>query len=387
MRRNYLTATVSLCLAAVLSVGVSMEAAAVTPEFGRSEEEWATLRDNVLEYGEIEDLVYEYNVTVRNNSQELYKYDTRTRRIDSKTHTDVVSEYLGAANDAWERYANATDGATAAQSLMAAKQNEQAAEDNVLEGDRNAKVLQYKQTEKGIAKKAQSTMNTYFQLQYQLTSLEKSRDLLAASVTSAQSRQSQGMATQADVLNAQQSLQNAESQIIAMKSQIEDTRQNLILMLGWKQSDMPEIRPIPETDPGRIAGMNVDADISRAIQADYALQLDQKSYQNANSEANREIYRKKVENDKQQIAIAVNEGYQNVIQAQNSYNEAVLALEVETKNWNAANTKYQLGSISRMEYLQVEAALVKAQMDKEVKNLMLFQAMENYDWIIKGVRS
>ena len=66
-----------------------------------------------------------------------------------------------------------------------------------------------------------------------------------------------------------------------------------------------------------------------------------------------------------------------MIQAKNSYDEAVLNLEVETKNWNAANTKYQLGSISRMEYLQAEAGLVQAQMDREVKNLDLFQAMES----------
>lgn len=386
MKRNHLAVSASLCLAAVITAGTPFTAMAVTPEFGRSEEEWATLRDNILEYGEIEDLVYEYNVTVRNNSQELYKYDARARRSDSRARNDVVGEYLSAAGEAWDRYANATDGATAAQSLVAARQNEQAAEDNVLEGDRNAKLLQFRQTEMGIVKQAQSTMNTYFQLQYQLTSLEKNRDLLEASVGSAQSRQSQGMATYADVLNAQQSLQNAESQIIAMRSQIEDTRQNLIIMLGWKQSDMPEIRPIPEVDMGRIAAMNIDADISKAVSADYALQLNQKSLQNANSDANREIYRKKVENDKQEIAIAVNEGYQNVIQAQNSYNEAVLALEVETKNWNAASTKYQLGSISRMEYLQAETAMTKAQMDKEVKNLQLFQAMETYDWIVKGVR-
>ena len=132
--------------------------------------------------------------------------------------------------------------------------------------------------------------------------------------------------------------------------------------------------------------MNVETDTSNAIAADYTLQLDQKSFNNSNSEANREIYRTKVENDKQEIAIAVNDGYQKVLQAKNGYDEAVLNVEVETKNWNAANIKYQLGSISRIEYLQAETNLVKAQMDKEVKNLELFQAIETYDWIVKGVR-
>ena len=61
-------------------------------------------------------------------------------------------------------------------------------------------------------------------------------------------------------------------------------------------------------------------------------------------------------------------------------------MEVAVKNWNTANTKYQLGSISRMEYIQEETAKVKAEMDVEVKNLELFQAMQAYDWVVEGVR-
>ncbi len=39
-----------------------------------------------------------------------------------------------------------------------------------------------------------------------------------------------------------------------------------------------------------------------------------------------------------------------------------------------------------MEYIQEETAKVKAEMDVEVKNLELFQAMEAYDWVVEGVR-
>lgn len=350
MIRRRLIGPVAFGMAVSLSVGAPVTSLAGTPEFGRSAEEWARLRDNVLEYEEIEDLVYEYNTTVLNNAQTYNRENARDRR-------EVVKEYM-----------------------------DQAAENNVLEGDRTASMIGYKQTEKGIAKQAQTAMNTYYKLQYQLTALEKNRELLAATVGSVQGRQSQGMATYAEVLNAQQNVQSADAQIIAMKSQIEDTRQNLIIMLGWKQGDMPEIRPMPAVQMDRISAMNVEEDTRTALGADYTLQLDQRKMNNSITDANKNIYKKTVEEDKQKIAVAVNDGYQKVIQAKSSYDEAVLNLEVETKNWNAANTKYQLGSISRMEYLQAEAGLVQAQMDREVKNLDLFQAMENYDWIIKGVR-
>ena len=375
MRRRRLIGPVAFGMAVSLSVGAPATSLAGTPEFGRSAEEWARLRDNVLEYEEIEDLVYEYNTTVLNNAQAYNRENARDRR-------EVVKEYMDQAADALDAYTYTSS----PDLLVAAGRAEQAAENNVLEGDRTASMIGYKQTEKGIAKQAQAAMNTYFKLQYQLTALEKNRELRAATVGSGQGRQSQGMATYAEVLNAQQNVQSADAQIIAMKSQIEDTRQNLIIMLGWKQGDMPEIRPMPAVQMDRISAMNVEEDTRTALGADYTLQLDQRKMNNSITDANKNIYKKTVEEDKQKIAVAVNDGYQKVIQAKNSFDEAVLNLEVETKNWNAANTKYQLGSISRMECLQAEAALVQAQMDREVKNLELFQAMENYDWIIKGVR-
>ena len=39
----------------------------LTPEFAYSAEKWASLRDNIMEYGELADLVHEYNPTVISN--------------------------------------------------------------------------------------------------------------------------------------------------------------------------------------------------------------------------------------------------------------------------------------------------------------------------------
>ena len=62
------------------------------------------------------------------------------------------------------------------------------------------------------------------------------------------------------------------------------------------------------------------------------------------------------------------------------------SLDVAAKEWNAAGIRNQIGTISRLEYQQAEAAMVSAQQEVQVKNLELFQAMETYDWVVKGVR-
>ena len=82
MRSKYIAIPMSLCVTAALSLGLPARALAASPEFARTQEEWARLRDNVLEYEEIEDLVHEYNTTVLNNEQQY-------RRDGKKTSEDM----------------------------------------------------------------------------------------------------------------------------------------------------------------------------------------------------------------------------------------------------------------------------------------------------------
>lgn len=377
MRRTFAAVPMSLCMAAALSLGLPAPAVAASPEFARSEGEWARLRDNVLEYEEIEDLVHEYNVTVQNNEQQY-------NRDKGKTSQDLVDDLLEQADDAWEAAGEADSEMEAVMAEINARNAEASAERNV--DDSTTKYIQYAQAEKNIVVQAQTAMNNYYKLQYQLTSLKKNRELLEAVVSSTVGRQSQGMATAADVLTARQNLQSADAQIIAMESQIETTRQNLIVMLGWGQGAFPEIRPMPETDVERITAMNVEEDTKKAQEADYTLRLHRQNLENSTSDENRRIYSQSVEDDKQQIVIAVSDAYQKVIQAKNSYDQSVTSLDVAAKEWNAAGIRNQIGTISRLEYQQAEAAMVSAQQEVQVKNLELFQAMETYDWVVKGVR-
>lgn len=378
MKRRSWTLCLVACLAFVSAAALPLEAAAASPEFARSEEEWARLRDNVLEYEEIEDLIHEYNTTVLNNEQQ-YRRDT------GKTSEDIVEEYLEQAENLYQAASDAEDDITAITSEASARQAEINAENNVDDG--TSRWLEYVQIEKGLAVQAQTAMNTWYQLQHQRTSLQASRDLLAVSLAAVQSQQAQGMATYSDVLTAQQSLQEMDAQIIAMDSQIDSTRKNLIVMLGWSQDAEPEIGPMPELDLNRFAAMNPQEDLQKAYEADYTLRIDQRRFDNATNEANRQIYAQTVENDRQQIAVAVNSAYSAAQQAKNDYDEAALNLQVTETDRAAAAARYQLGLISRLEYQQAETAYVSAQADLEVKKLALLAAMETYDWTIKGVRA
>ena len=82
-------------------------------------------------------------------------------------------------------------------------------------------------------------------------------------------RQAAGMATQADVLSALKSVQDQDTAILTAQKSADNVHRSLCLMLGWAVDGQPEIRDVPEPDLNRIASMNPDADMDKAIAKKY----------------------------------------------------------------------------------------------------------------------
>ena len=81
--------------AAVLMSTCCVPVFASSPEFARTAEEWAALKDNKLEYREIGGLVEEYNPTVQQN-----QFSNRKFREDyGDTNDEWAEEYRRLANE------------------------------------------------------------------------------------------------------------------------------------------------------------------------------------------------------------------------------------------------------------------------------------------------
>ena len=78
--------------AAGLSLGIPapLTALADSPPFAYSEEKWASLRDNKLEFDEIADLIHEYNSTVKKNAIEYQDYKGKDSEERSEEHTSEL---------------------------------------------------------------------------------------------------------------------------------------------------------------------------------------------------------------------------------------------------------------------------------------------------------
>ncbi len=373
----------SASLAAALAAGAPATVLAASPEFARTAEEWAALRDNTLEYEEIPDLIHEYNSTVQNN---MVSYDD----YRGKDANEIADDYREAAQTLYDSiewpseddsgYAMLYSAAETAQAQ--ARQMEKMADENVSDG--MIIKWQYDQVEASLSSTAQNLMNQYYQLQENLKTAQSGKELAEASLQAVQTQASLGMATNNDVLTAQEAVKTAEAGIISIQSSIQSVKQNLQVMTGWAYNSQPEIAPMPQVDVTRIDSMNPETDLEKALETNYTLMIDKRTLENTDDAANQQIARQTIANDEQKIASGLTDLYNQVLQARDSYNQAQSALALEEQNMAATQTRYDLGMVSRLEYLQAQNTYVQSQADFRIQELSLQAAMDAYDWALKG---
>ena len=370
------------CLAAVLAAAAPTGTAwAGSPEFARSAEEWAKLRDNVMEYDELAGLIHEYNVTVQNNQRD---YNEKK----NKTSDEIAQDYRDAADAVRSSMSGDDSPQAIMQDSMAEAQAlslEQQADDNV--EDSEIFKMTYDQTEATLVSNAQTNMISYHQKARDLDLKKKNRELLAATYDSVVLKMNHGMATQMEVLTAQENLQNADAAILTAESDLENTRQKLCVMLGWRYDASPEIREIPAVDLNRIQSMDPAADKAKALENNYTLRINKKKLANSSNNSKKESLQMTIDDNIQRIGSSVDSAYKNVIQSQTAYQQAAVSLEVASKNMEAAERKMQIGTLSRLDYLNQQYAYLQAQVAMEDASMALFQAVESYDWNIDGLAS
>ena len=373
-----------LALTAVMGGLPPMAALGASPEFARTEQEWARLQDNVIEYDEIPDLIHEYNATVQNNQYTYQKF----RQDYGDTNSDVADAYNDLAQDFYDDMSGETDAGSMMSDLQLDIQarNMLKQADNTLE-DSKIYLLTYEMAEDNLAATAQSNMISYHKKQLELEQKQTDLELAREKYSLEQVKQAAGTVTAVDVLTAKESLQSSENNIKELESGIENLKEELYISLGWKHNDSPDIKELPQMDVSRIDGMDPDRDLETALENNYTLKINKRKLENARSKTTRESLETKIRNNEKQIGASLSSAYKNVLSARLSYEQAVAEAQLEETNTNIAAGKLQAGMMTSLEYKEQEYKMESSRLNAEMAAVSLFQAMETYDWSVKGLAS
>jgi outer membrane protein TolC len=187
-----------------------------------------------------------------------------------------------------------------------------------------------------------------------------------------------------DVLLASENVRNQEKAIQDDQSAIETARQSLIVLLGWKNDDQPQIQTIPEVDMSRIASMDPAADKATAIENSYTMKSNKKKLENAATQDSRDTLERTIRESEQTIGANLTASYQTVLAKKASYDLSVAQAALEEKNLQTAERQFGLGGISRMDYLTQKNTTETARISVESAKLNLFQAVQSYDNMLNG---
>ena len=373
------------CLAVVLCLGtMPVTAWAGTPEFAYTAEQWASLRDNQLEFTEIADLIHVYNNTVIQNQLEYE--DFRGEDAD-----DIADDYYDAADDIYGslEYPDSSDSDYASRlssylsSQIQADNLREQGDDNVEDGD--VKKLEYDKTEAGLVKEAQELMISYWSQTYSLESLEQNKIQARSSYDQTLNRLSAGMSTQAQVLSAQEAVTSADASLLSAQSSLGQTKETLCLMLGWTYGAQVDIGDVPEPDLEGMTAINLEEDVSRGVEN--SLKILEKKIANAKSGTNKTSLEQSLKSQKETAASSIKNAYESMMISKSDYEQALNTYEIEAAAMETAERKMAAGTTTRNDYVTQQTAFAAAQVNVRTQKLALLKAQLEYRWSVDGLAS
>lgn len=374
-----------LVLALVGSITASIPVFAREPRFARSNEEWATLEDNNLEYGEIEDLIAEYNATVRSNEVALAKF----KRDYGRTNTEVSDKYRENAQEILDNLDDPDPSdptyvamLSSVATARATAQNLLSSADSTLE-DADIIRLGYEQAEKTLAQTATTNMISYKSGQIAIEVTKGNLELANIALNTANAKLNAGTGTNIDVLNAREKVLNAQNAVNKAISDNNTVLKKLQVMTGWSYNATPNVGDIPAPDMNRVFDPN--ADLQKALENNYTLRINEKKLENASADSDKKSLKLAIEDNKKNIATALTVAAQNIASVKESYNYANTFANLQETNLATANQRFSLGMISKLELDTQRITTENAKRALEQSRYAINQAIANYDWAIKGL--
>ena len=305
----------------------------------RSQEQWKTLRDDVLAWEEIRDLVHEYNPTVsalwinyRDNN------DTGTYDLD---YEDVISNIESVYDNALGK-SDAGD----ASAELARKQSLASIDTTIQNSDREVVTLGHEKTEvttaEAIKQQIISIYTTELTSKLNQLAIEQDTKLLEQS----RRKLAVGSGTELDVLTAEKTLKDAE---VSLQTSLADhikAKQTVLVNLGWKYDAEPVICEVPEVTDEMINQLNLQEDIQKAIGNSYTLKIDERKMALAESEGTVSSTAISLNTDKNQVQSDMTAKYNALLEAQNNYAKQQLSELNLLKTLDKTNRSYALGSSS-----------------------------------------
>lgn len=358
-----------------------------SPEFAYPPEKWASLRDDVLEYEELADLIHEYNAEVINSRLEYDDYRGKSNDDFRNTYSEMADR-LEDSSDRMMDGINEDEpgyGAAEASAMSIRLQAELARDQADMENeDGRVKKLEYDRQEALLIQKAQGLMIEYWKKEKERPVLEGTLQQAEAEVQTARRKAALGMLSQPELLEAEAAVCTAQAAEVSGKTKQEELRRQLIVMTGWQYDDLPRLGEIPIPEEALLEE-DPESDRTQALAANFSLAADRRRLENTDSGTAKDVLNQKVEAGQQKIEADIEAKYNSLMQAQTDYGQAKEEYRLAEEKLEADERRYQLGLLSTNDRMAAQAELSSKKAAWEISGLSFRQVYEDYHWAVEGL--
>ena len=370
----------------------SLRSLAKSPTFSRTEEEWAKLRDMNLDYEEIDGLVTEYNATVQTNQANMQQF---TRDYGRK-NSQVSQSYRDMAEKIEDSLTEPEPDSMTYVPMMASIAQSRATINNLKNSadttleDYEVQYFTYESARLSLVQNTKALMISYYSKDVSKEALQKAVEVAELNLANAQARVAVGMATNLDVLSAKEAVIKANKTLSDQSNAALVDRDKLLIMTGFKTDSQANIGLVPvlsEEELQNIDKINVEEDIKKAVEENYALKINKRKLGNAKSDTQIKSLNSTISSGTENIKANVQTLHKNLVNAKDKLNLLKAELELSSKDLETIRQKKNLGMATQLEVANKELENIKKNTEKKQAELALRLALENYNSAVNGLAS
>ena len=370
----------------------SLRSLAKSPTFSRTEEEWAKLRDMNLDYEEIDGLVTEYNATVQTNQANMQQF---TRDYGRK-NVEVSQSYRDMAQKIEDSLTEPEPDSMTYVPMMASIAQSRATINNLKNSadttleDYEVQYFTYESARLSLVQNTKALMISYYSKDVSKEALQKAVEVAELNLANAQARVAVGMATNLDVLSAKEAVIKANKTLSDQSNAALADRDKLLIMTGFKTDSQANIGLVPvlsEEELQNIDKINVEEDIKKALEENYALKINKRKLGNAKSDTQIKSLNSTISSGTENIKANVQTLHKNLLNAKDKLNLLKAELELSSKDLETIRQKKNLGMATQLEVANKELENIKKNTEKKQAELALRLALENYNSAVNGLAS
>lgn len=340
------------------------------------------LNDNLVEYDELGSLIHRGNTSAKQASDATDS--TREQYTQMKEElTELIAEDKRKKEDAKDS-GDMDDYAEYSANLAIYRASISQYNRMLQRMNRKSSSASQLSLERTLTNAAQNLMISYQSVKRQEELASQMQALYQTQYENTCTMLGAGLASQTDVDTAYESLLSAQQSAESAKNSADEIYQNLCLMLGLATDGSIQIAEIPSADVSRVDAIDLSADTQTAIGNNTEL-ISIRSNSSNSDTAGMNAKSSKEQAQIEQVKTGMQDLYNQVLQSRQALVSAQTGAQSAEITWKNAQSKYILGMLNKAEYLQAQITYTQKKNALESANLSLFQALNTYDWAVKGM--